>query len=369
MNATLASALDLSQHRRSVKEIFLSAFTSYLTTIIAVRCLTNLRRRPSKLASYQICATLLIPTFPLAEIIISTLRTWRAGKRTGLRTSKRYYLCAVLDMRAVPASGDNEDSVPLSMIDPKNLRCEYKSYDAKWAVRVLALLVSASHALLILSLWIRRFWHETLSILDDLAAVVALGNLLIASAGICIAVLNTAWPMDGKYLLKFRERFVEPSPADLVYNFISPSLIELKLALILGIFAQVIIYLAPGGHAMPSQAVPPLKPTGKITLDEVKFLIEMIARVGQFAMWFGLVYIIFLPIYFSIDYASLRIAGVRRRTCFSAAVKSCGTCYLIVSHGLLAITLWNMVNSGPRQRCIGRNLGSQILGASELLEV
>lgn len=352
MNATLVSAPDPGERSRSVKEIFISAFTLYITTIIAARCLTKLRRQPSNLASYQIFATLLIPTFPLAEIIISTLRTWRAWKWTGLRISKRYYLCAVLEMRAVPASGDNEDSIPLSMIDLKNLRCEYKPYNAKWAVRVLALLVSASHALLIISSWIRRFWHDTLSILDDLMALVALGSLLMASAGICIAVLNTTWPMDGKYLLRFRERFVEPSPADLVYNFIYPSLIELKLALMLGIFAEMIIYLAPGGHATPSEAVPPLKPTGKITLDEAKFLIEMIAKVGQFAMWFGLVYIIFLPIYLSIDYASSRIAGVRRRTCFSAAVKSCGTCYLIVSHGLLAIALWNMVNSGPRQRWI-----------------
>ena len=74
-------------------------------------------------------------------------------------------------------------------------------------------------------------------------ALVTLGGLLMASLGICIVVLNTTRIMDEKYILKFKERFIEPTPADLVYNSINPSLVELRLALIMGIYAQMIIYL------------------------------------------------------------------------------------------------------------------------------
>lgn len=94
-------------------------------------------------------------------------------------------------MRAVPASDDNEDSIPLSMIDPRKLCCEHKSYDVKWAIRLSVLLISVFQALLTISLWIRRFWHDTLSILDDVMAVVAIGGLLMASIGISITILNT----------------------------------------------------------------------------------------------------------------------------------------------------------------------------------
>lgn len=348
MNATLASVPDPGKQGRSVKEISLNAFILYVATIISARCLTNLRRQPRKLASYQIFASLLIPTFPFAEIIISTLRIRRTWRHSDLRASKRYFFCAALDMRAVPVSGDNEDSIPLSMICSTNLRFEYKPYDLNWAVQLVALLVSAFQALLTISRWIRRFRHDTLSILDDIMAVVALGSLLMASIGICITVLNTTWLMDGKYVFKFRQRFIEPSPTDLIYNFFIPSLIEIRLALILGILAQMLIYLAPGGHAIPSEAVSTLIPTGKLTRDEAKVLIEMIATIEQFAIWFGLVYLILLPISFLVDYASSRIAVARQRNFFHSMIGSCGVGYLIFTHGLLAIALWNTVNPGPR---------------------
>ena len=158
MNAALVSVPEPGDYSQSVQRIFLHDFILYGTSIIAAKHLTNIRREPSKLASHQIFACLLISTFPLAELIISRLRTWRAWRRTGLQTSKQYYVCAPLDMRAVSVSGDNEDSIPLihyvSVIDPRNLRYEYKSYKIQLAVQVLALLISAIQALLTINLWI-----------------------------------------------------------------------------------------------------------------------------------------------------------------------------------------------------------------------
>lgn len=156
--------------------------------------------------------------------------------------------------------------------------------------------------------------------------------------------------MDGKDLVKFSEHFLEPSLADLIYNIWYPSLVELKLALVLGTYIQMFIYLAPGGHAMPSEALVPFRPTGKLTLDEAKFLMEIITTIGQLFMGFGIFYVILLPLCFLIDRIPSRIGGGRQRNLFTKTINSCGTYYLIVSHVLLAIAIWNMANSGPPGR-------------------
>ena len=87
---------------RSVTEMLFTAFSITAGTTIATLYLTFLRRQPRKLASYHVLASILIPTFPFAELLISIYRTLNTKRQQGLIYPTGYYICAALDQRAIP---------------------------------------------------------------------------------------------------------------------------------------------------------------------------------------------------------------------------------------------------------------------------
>ena len=273
--ATLTA--DPPQDVRSVTELLFTAFLMTAGTTIAARHLTSLRRQPRKLASYQVLASILIPTFPFAELLISIYRTLNT-RQQGLIYPTRYYICAALDQRAIPeseiiqqlkqegiskmdttgikaAKNFDEDSVPIHHIPYNCLQCERGPFDARWFARLAVLLIFCARASLTVLFWIRRLRQPNArTFLDDFTAAMALSGLLIAFTSIAIMVLNTTWRAPGRYAEKFKKLCNEPTIIDLFLNLVyRAKLVEMKMSLYLGLCLQSIAFFtwptAPPGWA------------------------------------------------------------------------------------------------------------------------
>ena len=273
----------LPQNARSVTELLVTAFLMTAGTTIAARHLTSLRRQPRKLASYQILAAILIPTFPLAELLISIYRTLNT-RRQGLLYPTRYYICAAFDQRAIPESeiiqqlkqGDgpetnttgikaakdfDEDSVPLHHIPYNSLQCEWGLFDARWFARLAMLLIFCARASLTILFWIRRLHRPNArTFLDDFTAAMALSGLLVAFTSMAIMVLNTTWRAPGRCAEKFKKLCNEPTTVDLFLNLVHRAkLVEMKTSLFLCVCLQSIAFFTwptapPGWSALKKTA-------------------------------------------------------------------------------------------------------------------
>ena len=233
---------------------------------VAARHLASLRRQPRKLASYQVLASILIPTFPFAELLISIYRTLNT-RQPGLICPTRYYICAALDQRAIPesdiiqqlkqedvsepnttgmkiAKDFDEDSVPLHHIPYGSLKCERGPFDAGWFARLAMLLIFCARASLTILFWIRRLHQPNArTFLDDFTAAMALSGLIVAFTSIAIMVLNTTWRVPGRYTEKFKKLCNEPGIIDLFLNFVHRTeLVEMKISLYLCVCLQSIAF-------------------------------------------------------------------------------------------------------------------------------
>ena len=200
-------------------------FTAFLITAgtpIAVLYLASLRRQPRKLASNQALASILIPTFPSAELLISIYRTLNITRQQGLVYQTRYYICAALDQRAIPedelkpqlkqedVSETNTtgikawkkldgDSVPLHHIPYDSLQCEWDLFDASCFARLAMLLMFCGHTSLPILFWIRGLHKPNAhTFLDDFTVAMALSGVVIAFTSIAIMVLNPTWRAPGR---------------------------------------------------------------------------------------------------------------------------------------------------------------------------
>ncbi|KAL9626220.1 MAG: hypothetical protein Q9164_007920, partial [Protoblastenia rupestris] len=240
-----------SQVIQDTQEIYVRSSTDLVVRTIALTaataaasaCLTVLRRQSAKLAKYQVFAILFIPTFPIAECIISAYRTLKAIKRTKSSTPIRYHLCAALDVRASSTDND-EDTVPLCLIPPAELELTRRPYDRRWLAKFVLELILAWYMIFNILLWARRARKGARCLLDDYMAVTALGGLITTFVSLRIILLNGTWHCPEKYVAKFHKHFVEPSLIDLVIEFtLRMTLVELRLGSIIAIPLQVIAFL------------------------------------------------------------------------------------------------------------------------------
>lgn len=266
-SAATRTAHVLQDPRRSVTEMLFTAILITAGTTIAALHLTSLRRQPRKLGSYQVLASILIPTFPFAELLISTYRTLKTTRQQGLIYPTRYYICAALDQRAIPESENipqlkqedvaetnitdieapkdlDGDSVPLHHIPYDSLQCERDPFDAYWFARLAILLIFCAQACLPILFWIRRLQQANArTFLDDVTIAMALSGLLIAFTSIAIMVLNTTWRAPGRYAEKFKKFCNEPTIIDLILNLIHRAkLVEIKMSLYLCVCLQSIAF-------------------------------------------------------------------------------------------------------------------------------
>ena len=251
---------------RSVTEMLFTALLITAGTTVAALHLTYLRRQPRKLASYQVLASILIPTFFFAELLISVYRTLK-NRPQFLKFPMRYDICAALDQRAIPESeilqqlkqedvsetntigieatkDFDEDSVPIHHIPYASLQCERGPFDIYWFSRLSVLLIFAAHASLTVLLWIWRLRQpKARTFLDDYTVAMALSGLLIIFTSIAIMLLNTTWRAPGRYAEKFQKLCNEPTILDLFLNLVHRAkLIEMKLSLFLCVCLQSIAF-------------------------------------------------------------------------------------------------------------------------------
>ena len=349
MNSTIEPLTHHAESHRSIAEISIKALTSYFVTTIACRCLAALRGQPSNFATYQVLASVLIPTYPLAELIVGIYRTFKTRRRAGGRGGQRYYFCSSLDMRAVEDSESEEDSIPLALVDPDNIHPTQQPCDARWAAILLLLLVLALQAIFTIWLWIRRSANGSLSVVDDVVMVNSMGCLIAALMGIAIISLNIRWHLSKSPNLKAKKNFDEPTKEDLfIQMLLGPTLIELRLAILLAILARLGLHYLPANHSMPTELVWPV-PTGRLMSNEAEFLVSAFATCGSWFMaytlaWFSLV-VIYLSVRFGLSQG--RLSPYLRGTFYDRTLQVCSILYIFMSGGLLAIAVWNVVNAKP----------------------
>lgn len=106
-------------------------------------------------------------------------------------------------MRALTASNDKQSFIPLSIIHPRDLVCEYQSYGIGWFYRIFSPVIFALQALMTEWLYIRRVRQGAVSILDSFIATNFFGNIFIAATNIGIMISNVKWRAPEKSILKF----------------------------------------------------------------------------------------------------------------------------------------------------------------------
>lgn len=94
----------LQQAGRSATSMTLTTLALTIATAIGAEHLSTLRQQPPSISSYHLLATLLFPTFPLVDLILSITGTFRNHQRSAAyaRPSWHYLACRALDLRAVP---------------------------------------------------------------------------------------------------------------------------------------------------------------------------------------------------------------------------------------------------------------------------
>ena len=264
-SSTAAQTAHVPNDARSVTEMLFTALLMTAATTVAALHLTSLRRQPRKLASYQVLASILIPTFPFAELLISIYRTLKTRPQC-LIYPARYYISAALDQRAIPeseikqvnqedvaktdttgikpAKDLDEDSVPLHHIPYNNLQCVRDPFDAYWLSRLAMLLIFAARASLTILFWILRLRQpKARTFLDDFTVAMAFSGLLIVFTSIAIMLLNTTWRAPGRYAEKFQKLCNEPTAINLFLNLVHRAkLVEMKLSLFLCVCLQSIAF-------------------------------------------------------------------------------------------------------------------------------
>ena len=265
-NSAAARTAHVPNDARSVTELLFMALLITAGTTVAALHLTSLRRQPRKLASYQVLASILIPTFPFAELLISIYRTLKSRPQC-LICPTRYDVCAALDQRAIPeseiiqqlkqedvaesnttgikaAKDSNEDSVPLHHIPYNTLQCQRDHFDVYWFSRLAMLLIFAARASMTILFWIWRLRQpKARTFLDDFTVAMAASGLLIVFTSIAMMLLNTTWRAPDRYAEKFQKLCNEPTIIDLFLNLVHRAkLVEMKVSLYLCVCLQSIAF-------------------------------------------------------------------------------------------------------------------------------
>lgn len=398
-NYTMTQWHDMPRQGRSLTGILVKTiFTSAATTLVAQH-LASLRRQPFHVASYQVLASLLIPTYAIADILIPAYRTMKAVKRTGWENSTRYYICAALDMRASSVTGldgvlDTEKvnkiaakladgaisdvCVPLHLVPYQKLELQRQRYDFKWCLRLVALAMFASQAILVEVSWVRRAQHGARTFLDDFVALAALQGLMIALQSMGIMLLNTTWQVPNEYVRKFEKHCNEPSSSDLFLNLAwRTDLIDLRLSLVVAVILQSMAFLwttsgystgiflgascfpkmrheggrrvlIPTSSGLEWSTIAP-RPCHPWNEEGLKNAVSILAESGYIICFCSAFAPLLLLVGFLINYLSPR--GMRQHRIgrgllrgYAMVVQSCGGLYLLLGYGLSCITIWDLTS-------------------------
>ena len=402
MNSTINHWGAPAQNSRSATEIVGKAVLMCAKSIIVARYLASLRKQPFHVMSYQVLATIFVPTFALADMFISAYRTLKVLQQTGWEHDRRYYLSAALDMRAVAAKDDNgaseqeslengsnvitekseQVSVPLHLIPYQSLESFRKSYGFRWYARMLLLVAFAYYTFITDLLWIRRAHYGARTFLDDFIALTAFGGFINAILSIGIVIQNTEWQAPKSYAIKFEQHCAEPSPADLILNVAWRTLLpELQLSLVLGVFLQSLMFfvsrsgfvadISPGASckkhyrdgSIEKKVLLPTatglewttrepRPCHPWNRNGITNTVAILAETGYMLAFISSIAPIGFIVGFLLQSLGSRIeilSRIGRKLLWgkSMMVNSAGGLYLLLGYGLTCIAVWDLTS--PRE--------------------
>lgn len=239
-NAWLFDQKPHQGNERSVLEIVIKAVSLTATITIATLYLARLRKQPKHLASYQTIMTLVVPTFPLADLIISAYRTLKSSKSAEKRSWNSYTICSALDIRASNEVGG--ETVPLHLVPSTEVKPVVRSHDAKWFAGLVIQSIFLLQMLYTIILWARRAMLGTRAFVDDFMALEALGGLTVIVSSLLITVMNTEWTCPARYPAIFHQRFQEASPIDFL---IAPEIyLEIRMSCFIAAIIQSVAILS-----------------------------------------------------------------------------------------------------------------------------
>ena len=216
---------------RSMLEMMIKAALLVFSTMIATKHLAYLRKQPTGLATYQISASMLVPTFPLADFMISFYRTIKAMKGSEKKIWSSYHNACILDIRASGASG--EATVPLHLVPPAQVKPVVLPYDTQWFGRLAMQFVFLLQMLYVMILWAHRALYGRRAFYDDFMVLTAFGGFQAMLLAFGITIMNTTWICPQRYPTAFKTRFAEANVFDLM-TLVDP--FEVQLAGVIAAF-------------------------------------------------------------------------------------------------------------------------------------
>ena len=268
MNNETAWQMDYNpENGRSALEIVGKVIFAVATTALAARNLARLRQQPRRLATYQTLASTLIPTFPIAELLIGSVWTFKdPGARS--RHWTKYTFCGELSQRALPAQQEkgnqmnekslgppgpalhttsidvNEDSIPLSAVAPESAERQQHPRNLAWFLELSALILFAFYTFISFVVYFGRVFNNTRTFLDDFIFMTTFSrfHILLMSTG--IKAINTTWRVSFGHIQKFKQLRGEPEMSDLFLGFAGFAMLaELQIAFTLAVVIQSITLL------------------------------------------------------------------------------------------------------------------------------
>ena len=223
--------------------MFLTATTLTLVTAVGAKHLATLRQQPAGVTSYHVLASLVFPTFPIVDLVISVFGTIKKYPPNGPSTSRlpwRYLLCRMLDVRAITETQHSEKSkprssavsIPLHLLPCERVLPKKEAYSLAWLTRLLFAILLQLLSLLTIALWLRRAAQGGRTFLDDSVAANALGTFIITTMSINILILNTSWTCPFEYAAKYEKFGGEPGAMHFLIQMIpdATTYIELQTA-------------------------------------------------------------------------------------------------------------------------------------------
>ena len=209
---------------RSRPEMMVKAVLLLFIATIATNYLARLRKQPTKLAAYQVSASILVPTFPLADFMISFYRTFKAMRRTEKLIWSSYHNACILDVRASSESG--EATVPLHLVPSAQVTPVALPYDTRWFVRLAIQFAFLLQMMYVMVIWGHRATYGRRAFYDDWIALTAFCGFQTMLLALGITIMNTTWTCPQRYPAMFNTRFAEATPFDLM-TFVDPFEVQL----------------------------------------------------------------------------------------------------------------------------------------------
>lgn len=251
---------------RSAFGLLIKAVIAATVNFLLAKHLARLRKQPRRVAAYGIITAIVIPTFPIAELLISSIRALRSRQQhPALGQDPRFHLGLALDQRSLPdkpilnnaestgaqenALDGNESSIPLFVLPPSAFTRATEQSNRQRNIHVGLLLFLLMPLSLAALLYLNRLATPSRSTyLDTYILMTIFSGLVLTTMCIGIRALDTTYTTASHYVQKFQHLNLEPDIWDLFIGILSTNMVDLRLSLGLGALVQSLAFMLLGGR-------------------------------------------------------------------------------------------------------------------------